>query len=152
LGHRKFGDHDVRASFLPDLTRALDTVQHRLERLSGLAYEFPPDARRTLSAEGRALFQQVVHVHATKLRTAMSDLREHLSVMAGTVTVSQPGPDPTGLLSHAPLALSRAAALSREVQALLAHDEVSLADHDQMRTMFQALWKEVYGPTLPHSR
>ncbi len=33
-----------------------------------------------------------------------------------------------------------------------AHDEVSPAEQDQVRTTFQALWEEVYGPTRSHSR
>ncbi len=142
----------MRASFLPDLTRAIDTVQQRLERLSVLAHDYSPDTRRQLSAEGRALFQQVVHVQAAKLGKEMAGLREHLAVVVGTITVAQPGTDPTGLLTQAPLELPRATALSHEVLALLAHDEVSPAEQDHVRTTFQALWEEVYGPTRSHSR
>jgi len=144
--NRTFGDHDARASFVPDLTRAIETVRQRLGRLAALGRDYP-HARDQLSPAGLTLFQQVVDLHYGKLCTEMTELRMRISAVAGTVTVAQGPLDPTAdVVSRAPVALGHATALERQVQLLLTHKDLAPTEQDHVRTTFQALWETVRGP------
>jgi hypothetical protein len=135
---RTFGDHATRASFVPDLTHAIDAVRHRLEVLA--AFE-----QRDPAAPAPA---RPIALHYEKLRGELDELRKRIAVLAGTpnaLVLAVPDP-PADLVARASAALPHATALEEQVQTLLTHKDVTPPEQDRVRARFEALWQSVHGP------
>jgi hypothetical protein len=138
---RTYTDRAVRMRFVPELTGSISNIRQHLDVLAGLAERYR--AGKPLPADGVATLTQLVNLHYRGLHDDLATLVEHVAVLCGTVPPPAAIRTPADWRVRVDRARSEAAELDRVVQALLAREDVSTPERQEVASILGQLWGTV---------